>query len=89
MKVKTQVLILMSFIMVTSACTTRVLQTNAEDITIKVKRKGLAKERIAEKAMSQAVDHCRKNGFKDAKEIKSVNDRRFRVVEYHCDSGEG
>ena len=67
------------------ACaSTKMLETHADGGTIKYRRRGLTKDLREDKAIAEADEHCKRNGFKTYKVESETQDGRFMVVRFAC-----
>lgn len=62
----------------------KMIEQSSDGGTLKYRRRGLTSERRESKAMAEADEHCKRNGYKTYKVEKQVQDGRFIQVQFKC-----
>lgn len=80
-------ILLSSLLVGLTACgSVKTIETHSDGGTLKFRRRGLAKERREDKAMAEADEHCKRNGFKTYKVESETQDGRFLLVRFKCEN---
>lgn len=84
MKVFIPILLTTTIFAFSSCASVTVIEKNATGGTLKIRKRGITKESRHDKAISEADEHCKRNGFTSYKVENESQDGRHLIIRFSC-----
>lgn len=85
MKKLNQLLLLAAIVILNGCSSVTVIEKNSNGGTLKIRKRGLTKESRHDKAIAEADEHCKRNGFKSYKVENESQDGRHLIIRFLCE----